>query len=227
MDSRCLSHARANPNCSPECEYRGDGSIEYAGEVIESSTSELVAEARELDQAPAFGSLVHVEADFSTVGVVFNISTQSIEPGRRAMAFGMSANDLRMQQPQIFELLRTHFQVHVLGYMEGADPVQVLPPQPAPVHSFVHECDDELVKQWTASDEYLRSLLNRPAQRLPADDLVIALVRRALRAHESVRETAREFGLRTGKQLARLLRDDYDRLGSILRRIAAHGISLR
>ena len=205
--------------------------IEYAGEVIESSTSELVAEARELDAAPAFGSLVHVEADFSTVGVVFNISTQSIEPGRRAMAFGMSANDLRMQQPQIFELLRTHFQVHVLGYMEGADPVQVLPPQPAPVHSFVHECDDELVKQWTASDEYLRNLLNRPAQRLPADDLVIALVRRALRAHDGVRETApetaREFGMRTGKQLARLLRDDYDRLGSILRRIAAHGISLQ
>lgn len=209
----------------------GGGSIEYTGEVIESSTSELVAEARELDQAPAFGSLVHIEADFSTVGVVFNISTQSIEPGRRAMAFGMSANDLRMQQPQIFELLRTHFQVHVLGYMEGADPVQVLPPQPAPVHSFVHECDDELVKQWTASDEYLRSLLNRPAQRLPADDLVIALVRRALRAHDGVRETApataREFGLRTGKHLARLLRDDYDRLGSILRRIAAHGIPLQ
>lgn len=194
--------------------------IEYLGEVIESSTSELVAEARELDAAPAFGSLVHIEADYSTVGVVFNTSTQSMEPGRRAMAFGMSAHDLRMQQPQIFELLRTHFQVHVLGYMEGADPVQVLPPQPAPVHSFVHECDDELVRKWTASDEYLRSLLNRPAQRLPADDLVIALVRRALRAHDC----AQDFALRTGKQLARLLRDDYDRLGSILRRIAANRI---
>ena len=82
---------------------RGE-TIEYAGEVIESSTSELVAEARELDRAPAFGSLVHVEAGFSTVGVVFNVSTQSIEPGRKAMAFGMSADDLRMQQPQIFEL---------------------------------------------------------------------------------------------------------------------------
>ena len=196
-------------------------SIEYAGEVIESSTSELVAEARELDRAPAFGSLVHVEAGFSTVGVVFNVSTQSIEPGRKAMAFGMSADDLRMQQPQIFELLRTHFQVLVLGYMEGPDPVQVLPPQPAPVHSFVHECDDELVRKWTASDEYLRTLLNRPAQRLPADDLVIAMVRRASRA----RDNAAEFGLRTGKQLARLLRDDYDRLGSILRRMISNLIS--
>jgi hypothetical protein len=194
---------------------------EYAGEVIESSTSEIIAEARQLDTAPAFGSLVHIEADFSTVGVVFNISTQSIEPGRKAMAFGMSAQELRMQQPQIFELLRTHFQVHVLGYMEGADPVQVLPPQPAPIHSFVYECDDELVRKWTASDEYLRSLLNRPAQRLPADDLIIALVRRALRAHD-FDHGAHDFGLRTGKQLARLLRDDYDRLGSILRRIAAN-----
>ena len=105
--------------------------------------------------------------------------------------------------------------------MEGPDPVQVLPPQPAPVHSFVHECDDELVRKWTASDEYLRTLLNRPAQRLPADDLVIAMVRRASRA----RDNAAEFGLRTGKQLARLLRDDYDRLGSILRRMISNLIS--
>lgn len=189
----------------------------HAGEVVESSTADMVAEATELDAAPAFGSLVHTDADFPTVGVVFNTTTQSIEPNRRAVAFGMSAQELRLQQPQIFELLRTHFHVHVLGYMDGVDPVPVLPPQPSPVHSFVYECDDELVRRWTASDEYLRSLLNRPSQGLPADDLIIAVVRRALRAHESVAD----FGLRTGKHLARLLRDDYDRLSSILRRIAA------
>ena len=198
-------------------EAMGAKPAEHAGEVIESSTADMVAEARELDAAPPFGSFVHTDADFPTVGVVFNTTTQSIEPNRKAVAFGMSAQELRMQQPQIFELLRTHFQVHLLGYMDGADPVHVLPPQPAPVHSFVYECDDELVRTWTAGEEYLRSLLNSQSQRLPVDDLVIAVVRRTLRAHEA----AADFGLRTGKQLARLLRDDYDRLSSILRRIAA------
>ena len=49
------------------------------GEVIESSTTTLVAEARHLHEAPDFGAFVRVESDGrDIVGVVHNTRTQSI-----------------------------------------------------------------------------------------------------------------------------------------------------
>ena len=57
----------------------------YAGEVIESSTSRFLAESRELNGAPAFGSFVKTDSDPATFGLVCNVSTHSIEPNRRSV----------------------------------------------------------------------------------------------------------------------------------------------
>ncbi|MYK41642.1 MAG: hypothetical protein F4049_15665, partial [Gemmatimonadetes bacterium] len=54
----------------------------HVGEVVESSTTELIAQARELHGAPSFGQFIRVEAAMPVVGIVFNVFTHSIEPNR-------------------------------------------------------------------------------------------------------------------------------------------------
>lgn len=186
----------------------------YVGEVVESSTTELIAEARELHGAPSFGQFIRIEAEMPVVGIVFNVFTHSIEPNRRPTAYGKTEEELRLEQPQIFELLHTEFQVLVIGYLDGRTPVQILPPQPARIHSFVHLCSDEEIEAFTHTDDYLRSILN--TAKVPTDELVIAVLRHTLRAHAH----SRTYLVRMGKELSRLMGDDYNRLSSIIRRVA-------
>ena len=190
---------------------------EQIGEVVESSTTQIVAQARLLNEAPSFGSFVRVGTAPPALGVVCDISTQSLEPNRRPTAYGKTEPQLRREQPQIFELLRTHFRILVLGYMEGEEAIHLLPPQPARIHSFAYVCDDAEVRACTQSDEFMRAILNSAGT--AADDLLIAAMRHAVAA----RQGDREYLVSRGKDLSRLLRDDYDRLSSVVRRIPAGG----
>ena len=188
---------------------------DYVGEIVESCTTELIAEARELHRAPSVGQFIRVEGNMPVVGIVFNVFTHSIEPNRRPTAYGKTEQELRMEQPQIFELLRTEFQALVLGYIDGDEPVHILPPQPARIHSFVHQCTDSQVQAFTRTEDYLRSLLN--TVKIPTDELLIAVLRHTLRAHAH----SRAYLVRVGKELSRLMGDDYDRLSSVIRRVAS------
>ena len=185
---------------------------DYAGEIVESSTTELIAEARELHGAPSFGQFIRVEAEMPVVGIVFNVFTHSIEPNRRPTAYGKTEEELRLEQPQIFELLRTEFQALVIGYLDGGAPVQILPPQPARIHSFVHLCADGEIQAFTRTDDYLRRILN--TAKIPTDELLIAVLRYTLRAHAP----SCTYLVRVGRELSRLMGDDYDRLSSVIRR---------
>jgi hypothetical protein len=194
------------------------------GEVVESSTTTLVAEARRLHQAPDFGAFVRVESDGrDLIGVVHNASTQSSEPNRRPMAYGKTEAELRAEQPQIFELLRTQFEVFVLGYLHHDTMVHLFPPQPARIHSFVFPSPAEQVLAVTEDPQFLRSILE--ATGLPTDELLLATLRHALkvRADEAGETKAGQYLARMGTVLSRLLRDDYDRLSSLIRRITTWG----
>ncbi len=191
-----------------------DSDQAHVGEVVESSTTELVAEARQLHGAPSFGRFVRVDSEVPIVGIVFNVFTHSIETNRRPTAYGKTEDELRLEQPQIFELLRTEFQALVIGYIDKTGPVQILPPQPARIHSFVHVCSEEQIRTFTHTDDYMRCIIN--AFKVPTDELLIAALRQTMRAHGG----DRAYLVRMGKELSRLLGDDYDRLSSIVRRAA-------
>ena len=187
---------------------------EYIGEVIESSTSQFLAESRELNGAPPFGSFVKTGAEPVIYGLVFNVCTHSIEPNRRPTAYGKTEHELRMEQPQIFELLKTEFEAVIIGYEDGRGPQQVLPPQPPHIHSFIYPCAEAEIKTLTSNGDFMRTILN--VCRLPSDDLIIASVRNAWHA----RALEMPYLVSLGKNLCRLIRDDYDRLSSIMRRIS-------
>ncbi len=187
---------------------------EHIGEVIESSTSLFTAQACELNGAPGFGTFVKTGTRPTAYGLVYDIRTQSADTNRKPTAYGMTEAELRREQPQIFELLKTEFDALIVGHAGDRGPLQILPPQPPGIHSFCYTCDEREVKTLTENGDYVRSILG--GSNLPSDDLIIASVRNAWEA----RGFDMAYLVKLGKELSRLIRDDYERLSSLIRRIS-------
>lgn len=192
-------------------------------EVVESSTRAIVAEVYPEAAAPAFGSWVHVaHADGSVLyGLVSHIEIGSVEPSRRAVAFGKTPDELRKEMPHVLELLRTTFRAQVVAYKDPRSGLvrQTLPPHPAGIHSFVYPCDDDLVRSLGEPYDFLRTLARNPDPAVPVDDLLVAVLRQIHTAHGGAGGGS-EALVTAGRVLARLLNEDHERLHSILRRAA-------
>lgn len=191
-----------------------DFSAGQIAEVIESSSIEIAAQCCRLREPPPLGSLVRVvSAHGPLYAIVFQICTQSLDPSRVPTAYGKTEEELRREQPQIFELLRTQIRAFLVGYREGPQAIrQMLPPQPPRIHSFVYHCSPEEVREFAASLDFLRILF--AAAHPPVDELIIAACRWVILAQGG----GQEYAIRVGKELCQLLRSDYDRLKSIIRR---------
>ncbi len=196
------------------------------GEVVETSLTAYFAQTYELDNPPPFGGLVRVKDKSGRCliyGAVYHIATGGLDPGRRAIV-RTPDNEARpvdegvyAANPQLNRLLRTEFGVVVLGCRKfdsaGApSPISyIFPDYPPPLHYSVSLCAEEELVEFTESPHYLRTLLQ--SEKVPIEELTAALLRRGCEARGS---TGRLWLVDTARQLARLLRDDYDRLRTIL-----------
>lgn len=187
------------------------------GEVVEASTTEFLSQALELDAAPPFGAFVEVADDALTVyGVVAHVQTAGIDPGSRAIMRGHGdVRDGRIyeENPDLPLVLRTTFRALVVGFAEHGQLHQFLPPRPPRLHYSVGLCPPRTVVRLTREKlDYLQALLN--AAEVPVDELLAA----NLRYVASCCGDGTAFLEHAGRELAQLLRADYTRLTSILRR---------
>lgn len=193
------------------------------GEVIASSTREIVGEVYREAEAPAFGTWVavdHAASGTTLLGLVSHVEVGPYEPHRRAVAFGKTEDELRRELPQVLELLRTTFRAQVLAYRDARGTLrQTLPPHPAPLHAFATPLPAETVQALGAPYDFLRTLVRHPDPAVPADDLLVAVLRQHYDAHDGGLDGQRAL-LAAGRTLSRLLNDDHERLQSILRRVA-------
>lgn len=191
------------------------------GEVVEASTTEILAQALELDSAPPFGAFVEVTSEDGPVvyGVVAHVQTSGIDPGSRAIMRGHGeVRDERIyeENPDLPLVLRTTFRALVVGFRDDSRLYQFLPPRPPRLHYSVSTCDMRTVREFTShSLDYLQVLLN--AAEVPVDELLAANLRYASAQHSD----PEAFLQRAGRELAQLLRADYQRLTGILRRCLA------
>lgn len=193
------------------------------GEVIASNTTSFIAQCVKSDndkltlpQSPYFGSFVIAKGEeigFDIVAVVYEISSGSIDSVHRPTAMNLTREELRLQQPQIFDLLKTDFSAVIVGYILNDKVYQHIPPHPPQIHDFVFSCDSNLINKITDNSDYLRVLLNSGSNL--SEELVEANIRYSYYA----RGCNRDYLIRTGKELSSLLKDDYDRLSAILKRI--------
>lgn len=188
------------------------------GEIVESATGEFLAQACELDSAPPFGALVQVltEEPLTLYGVVAHVQTNGIDPGSRAIMRGhgdVRDERIYLENPDLPLVLRTTFRALVVGFAEGERVYQFLPPRPPRLHYSVFTCPPETVRRFASTSlDYLQALLN--AAEVPTDELLAA----NLRYTAATCPSPDEFLQHAGRELAGLLRADYARLTSILRR---------
>ncbi|MCY7281972.1 MAG: hypothetical protein LH679_00735 [Cyanobacteria bacterium CAN_BIN43] len=207
----------------------------YIAEVIETATTEFLAQCLEPEDLsfavmPPFGSWVKAtdeESGNQIYAVVYHVTTSPIDSVHRARALGLSLQDLREQQPQIFAMLKTEFRAAIVGFLPPvrngkndtgrttAKPIvyQNLPPRPPQIHQAVYYCEAEEIIQFSDQLDFLRTLLQVAGA--PVDGLAAA----AIREIYQLRKADRAWLVEAGRSLSILLKDDYDRLRIILSQI--------
>ncbi len=188
------------------------------GEVIESTTTGFSAQCK-LHQPPPFGSFVISSGDLTTISVVSQVETKSVDPGRLPMSLGddlSNQDDVYKNNPHLDQLLRTDFRAIIVGHKTSQAWQQTLPPMPPKLHSFVYACPEADVKDFTSNLEFLKTILNAG---FPASDALIS----AMLTYSSSTQTDRDaFLFSSGKKLAALLPRDISRLTSILKQLTAN-----
>jgi hypothetical protein len=196
--------------------------VKAIAEVVASSITGLVAESWQkggedgLPSAarPGFGTFLRAaseEDETSVFAVVYNVLTAPLDSNHKPSALGLTREQLKLEQPQIFALLRTEIHAVTVGFAENARIFRHLPPRPPQVHDFVYPLTDGEIEAVTANLDFLSLVAGVTA--VPADELLAATIREAYRA----RGADYTFLVEAGKTLARLFRDDYDRLVTVLK----------
>lgn len=204
----------------------GDRHPNHIAEVIETSSTEFLAQCLDPEDLsfpvmPAFGSWVESvdeESGNQVYAVVYHATTSPIDSVHRARALGLSLQDLREQQPQIFAMLKTEFRAAIVGFELGEAgrnkaTYQYLPPRPPQIHQAVKRCEPEVIIRFSTQLDFLRTLLG--VSGAPVEALIAAAIREVYR----LRNADREWLVKAGRTLSVLLKDDYDRLRFILSQI--------
>jgi hypothetical protein len=210
----------------------GERSPNHIAEVIETSTTEFVAQCLEPDDLsfpamPPFGSWiksVDEESGNQIYGVVYHATTSPIDSVHRARALGLSLQGLREEQPQIFAMLKTEFRAAILGFMppgnqrNGSRKItgtvyQYIPPRPPQIHQAVYRCEPAEIVHFSEQLDFLRTLLQVTGA--PVEALTAAAIREVYQ----LRKAERDWLVKAGRMLSLLLKDDYDRLRIILSQI--------
>ncbi len=190
-------------------------------EVIASSTQDfwgecLEPEALGFPDLPPLGSWVKAQDEESghwIYGVVSQGMMAPIDSLHRARALGLSTQELRLQQPQIFAMLKTEFQAVIIGFRDPQRDHHYLPPRPPQIHQAIYGCTPEEVQRRSENLEFLRSL--RQVRGIPSDELLAATIRYCWRIHHY----DRPWLVKVGRHLSILLRDDYDQLSAVIRKL--------
>lgn len=201
-----------------------DQRIEAIAEVVASSITGLVAESWQdggaagcaLPVRPRFGSFLRADCEeegMSVVAVVYDVVTGPQDTIHKPAALGLSREQLRLEQPHIFALLKTEIHALTIGYSIANRVYQHLPPRPPQVHDFVYPLSDAQIGAVTENLNFLGLVAS--VSTVPADELLAATVREACRA----RGNDYPFLVEAGKALSRLFRDDYDRLVAVLKKV--------
>lgn len=152
--------------------------IKPFGEVIESSLSIIKAQCWHWDDFPSFGSLITMEIQERTLfGLVHHIQTGSLDAQRTVFAYQKTEDELKREQPQIFEFLCTTFSCFILGYKEHDKIIYQVPPEPPKIHTFIYKATQQDSISFFSNEQYLPLLFSFAHHTFSLDELLLALLK--------------------------------------------------
>jgi hypothetical protein len=177
-------------------------------------------------EVPTFGTFVRApiqRGQADVLGIVYDIKLQD-DPFLKNLAVTVTSRDsaeyseiIRDQQEN--RVLPVEISVVAVGYRQAEnESVRYsygFPPQPPMVLRRIQVCSAEEIHRITGHPDFLRVLLDN--KNVPADELIPAVVQRAVMSHPS--STREDFIFECGKYIARYIGRDPVRVEKILRSI--------
>jgi hypothetical protein len=191
------------------------------GRVLRASTRGFTVGCRVMQpDIPSFGSFVRAEArapECLIFGLITDVAVEDDLFVRRFIIADPPEEVVRDQR----ENRQVPIEVSVLaiGYCQGDDVVQRIPPQPPVTMDYLYPCTAEQVVGFTGCLDYFRLVLDAPG--VAADGLLAASLQIAARARPP--EERETFLVAAGRELARLLSADLLRLDCLLQQIRLEG----
>ncbi|MFA5074587.1 MAG: HAS-barrel domain-containing protein [Candidatus Babeliales bacterium] len=188
----------------------------YFAEVIDSNISSFLAQSWEWNFFPEFGSLLQVDTKEQTIfGIVTQIQTGSMDPMRYPFAYKKTEEELRAEQPQIFEFLKTTFKVQITGYLKENKIFYALPSKPCQIHAFISKIDTQTEISFFKNANFMYLLFSFSNQIDNLDEILIAILNhlknKNILDNEKFDCFCKTFSFLTG--------NDYRRLKLFLKRI--------
>jgi len=189
--------------------------VQPFAEVIECNHGSYLAQAWDIEKAPTFGSLVQVESNNKIIyGIVSSISTTSIDSIHYPFTYKKTEEELQREQPQIFEFLKTNFNVSIIGYSENNSKIYYqIPDQTVKIHAFVKNCSIEVEQAIFSKTNFLSILFSNQIQNI--DELLLAILNnlnnKKLISKKYIEDFCYDFSLLNG--------NDYKRLKIFLKRV--------
>ncbi|HKZ83490.1 MAG TPA: hypothetical protein VJ793_07515 [Anaerolineae bacterium] len=184
------------------------------GRVMRSSTGEFTIGTRLLQaDVPRFGVFVKAPSPdgCEVIGLIYDVLIEDDPFVRQFISADVQDEILLDQRRRQFPATVS---VLVVGHCRDATMYSYLPPQPPAALDTLVTCTDDEVIDFTEDFTYFRTVLNAVNAR--PDELLAASLRHAAEARAN---GGREFLIRAGRELARLLAFDAIRLEGLLRRI--------
>jgi hypothetical protein len=185
------------------------------GRVLRSSTASFTIGTRTLAvNVPQFGGFVKAAAPdgCDVIGLIYDLLIEDDLFARQLIGAEVSAEYIADQRTN--RQVPIEISVLVVGHERAGKMVQYLPAQPPISLDEIVTCSTAEVIRFTNDFIYFRTVLN--AKDAPADELLAASLRLAAEARGS---QGREFLVKAGRELSRLLAFDAVRLEGLLRRI--------
>ena len=190
----------------------------YFSEVIESSLNHFVAQCWQWNILPTFASLVEVHNNQQIIlGCVTQIKTESSDPTRKPFAYQKTEAELLNEQPQIFELLKSTFTVHIIGYKDLTTNKVIYrtPLQPSKIHAFVKQTSEQIFAEVFSQPHFLPMFFTFQNSTTNLEELLLAIL---CQVHQKNLIT-KEFFHTFYQNFALLNSNDYKRVKLFFERI--------
>lgn len=136
-------------------------------EVIHSTNELIIAQCykdnnTDIAQGQVAKVISSYDASYTAFGLITKINNTSIDSIHKPSALGLSLNELKELQPQVYDLLRKEVEIYLFAYTNDnknifKDPV----PHPMTVHDFVYFASDNELKILTEDFLNLANIIKK------------------------------------------------------------------